>query len=232
MPFLIGVLILIIFILVSYLYIKNKIKKIMRAYGFSSIQQIIEKTELENEDLPKSLSSMDCVYLERVKKDFPNVNINELKRMSEKLILDFLNAIQKKDSSNLKNEKIKAYADSKISELKNKRISYSSVKFHKTVLSKYEKSQATATIYLGSSLEYFYQENMGIKRKIQDRYKLEFIYVIDSSKVPESKKVLEINCPNCGSPLKSSLTQKCAYCGTPNIEIAKRVWICNDIIRY
>lgn len=204
----------------------------MSKYGISSIKEIIEKTEWENEDLPKSLSSMDSVYLERIKEDFKDININELKRMSEKVILDCLEAIEKKDSSKIKNEKVKAYVDSRINDLKGDSVTYNSIKFHKTVVSKYENSKGIATIYFSSSLEYYIRQGEKIKRKVQDRYKTEMIYIIDASEVPENKKSLGLNCPNCGSPIKSLKTNKCAYCGTINLDIVKRIWTCNDIVNY
>lgn len=232
MPFLIGILILITFILFCYIYIKIKLKRVMTKYGISSLKEIIEKAEFDTEDLPKSLSSMDSVYLERIKEEFPDMNINELKRESEKIILDFLEAIEKKDSSKIKSEKVKAYVDSKINDLKYETITYTSIKFHKTVVNKYENSKTVATIYFSSSLEYFLKQGNKPKKKVQDRYKLEWIYIIDASVVPASKKSLGLNCPNCGSPIKSVKIKKCSYCGTSILDIVKRSWICNDIINY
>lgn len=232
MPFLIGVLILIIFIIFCYLYLKIKMKKIMNYFGISSIKELIEKSELENEELPKSLSSMDSVYLERIKEDFKGLNINELKRMSEKVILDCLEAIENKDSSKIKNEKVKAYVESKINDLKEESITYDAIKFHKTVISKYENNKGVATIYLSSSLEYFCQKGNKPKKKVQDRYRVEMIYIIDIDQVPASQKSLGLNCPNCNSPIKSLKTKKCPYCGTITLEIVKRIWTCNDIVNY
>ena len=108
MWFLIGVIILILFVLVVYLIITYKIKK----YFHKSIFEIISAAKKEDEQLPKSLSSMDSIYLEGIKKDFPDLNINELKRKAEQIILDSLSAIEKKNSSKIKEEKLKAYVES------------------------------------------------------------------------------------------------------------------------
>ncbi len=232
MAFLIGVIILILFVVFCYIFIKIKVKKALNSHGISSLKEAFEKAQLEDEELPKSLSSMDSIYLEKIKEDFPDININELKRMSEKIILDSLNAIEKKTSQNIKNAKIKAFVDSKIEDLKGSTISYDSIKFHKTVVSKYENYNGIATIYFGSSLEYFYQKDNSIKKKVQDRFKLEFIYIIDSSKVAADKKILGLNCPNCGSPIRSLRNRNCEYCGTKVIDLVKRVWTCNNIVRY
>lgn len=95
MAFLIGVILLIVFILGFYLYIKRKIKDISVKYlGGNSIRKIIEEARLEDEEVPKSLASMESIYLDIIKKDFPEVNINELKRKSEALIMDVYIAIE------------------------------------------------------------------------------------------------------------------------------------------
>lgn len=232
MPFLIGVIILITFITIIYIYIRIKIKKTLNKYGLNSINEIIEKARLEDEELPKSLSSMDSIYMPRFKEDFPSVNINELKRTSEKIILEALNAIETKNSKNIKNEKVKAFVDSKIEDLKKSNIKYDSIKIHKTVVSKYEKEKTVATLYLSTSLEYFYHKDNSIKKKVQDRFKLEFIYIIDASNIEEDKRAFAINCPNCGSPIRNIKTKNCEYCGSNIIDIVKRAWICNDIIEY
>lgn len=51
---------------------------------------------------------MDSIYLEQIKKDFIDININELKREAEKVILDSYKAIEAKDSSKFSG-KIKSF---------------------------------------------------------------------------------------------------------------------------
>lgn len=223
---------IVILIFICYVYIKRKIKRELNKYGLSSIKDIIEQARLEDEELPKSLSSMDSIYLEGIKEDFPDMNINELKSTSESIILECLNSIEKKETKNTNNSKIKAFINSEIEDLKESEISYDNIKFHNTVISKYENNNGIATITFGSSLEYYIKKDNSTKKKIQDRFKTEFIYIVDSDKVPISKKALGINCPNCGSPIKSLKDIKCEYCGTKIIELVKRVWTCNNIKRY
>lgn len=233
MWFLIGVVLLIVFVVFCYFFIKIKINNFTMKYlGTTDLKSAIEKAELEDEVTPKSLSSMDSVYLEQIKKDFPDININELKRMSEKVILDCYNSIEKKDSSGINNSKIKSFVDIVINDLGEVVVSYDNFKFHKTVVSKYENNNGIATIYFGSSFEYYYTKGDSIRKRVQDRAKCEFIYVYDVDKVSHSKKVLGLNCPNCGSPIKSLGNKKCSYCGSGIIDIVKKVWTCNDIVRY
>ena len=226
MWFFIGVLILIFFIIFCYLYIKRKLEN----YFGSSLKDIIDKAKLEDEELPKSLSSMDSIYLEQVKKDFPDININELKRLGETEILNIFKAIENKDNSFVKG-KMRSIVDSKIEDSKEKDISYNNIKFHNTVLSKYENSNGIATITIGSSFEYILKTNEKTK-KVQDRAKVEFIYIIDTNKVDANKKVLGINCPNCGAPVTDLGNKTCKYCGTSVVDIVKKVWTINDVKFY
>lgn len=111
--FLIGVVLLMGFVIFCYYFIRNKLRNLLMKYlGTTDIKGVIEKAQIEDEELPKSLSSMDSVYLEQIRRDFPSVNINELKRMSEKEILNAYRAIENKDSSLVKNGKVKSFVDS------------------------------------------------------------------------------------------------------------------------
>ena len=226
MWFLIGVLILIFFIIFCFQYIKIKFKQ----YFKMDLSTMLKNAEMEDETLPKSLSSMDSIYLEQIKRDFPEINIKELKRSCEKEILNLLYSIEQKDVSNLKG-KIKSLAESLIEDNKKNKVEYNDIKIHNTVVSKYECKKGIATITFGCSFEYKKVINETTK-KIQDRAKVEYIYIIDENQVSSNEKVLGINCPNCGAPLKSLGDKKCRYCTSPIAEIVKRVWNCNDITFY
>ena len=229
MAFLIGVLIFIGFIIFCYFFLKKKWNGFtMKYFGTTDIKSVIEQAEIEDQEVPKSLSSMDSIYLDQINRDFPDVNINELKRMAEAKILECYLCIEKKDSSSITNSKIKAFVDSMIDD----GVSYDSIKIHKTVVSSYEKKDGLATIYFGSSFEYYMKKNDGIRKKVQDRVKTEFIYVYDIDKVDFENKLLGLNCPNCGSPIKSLGTKSCSYCGTGIVDVVNKVWNCNDIVRY
>lgn len=232
MKFLIGVIILITFLLFVYFYFRYKFRKIAKHYlGTTDIKKVLEKAELENENTPKSLGSMDSIYLDNLKHDFKDININELKRLAESVILEIFNCLQTKDLSKLstKNEKIIAYVKNKLNDFQD--INISNMKIHQTVLNKYEKEKGIATIYLATSFEYFKKEN-GIKKKVQKRIKTEYIYVIDSNQVKGSLKVLGLNCPNCGAPIKSLAKKVCSYCQTGIVDLVKKSFVLNDIYEY
>lgn len=232
MAFLIGVIILIVFLTVAYFYFRMRIRRILDKFGFAgmSLKQVIDEARLEDQETPKSLSSMDSVYLENIKKDFPTIHINEMKREAEKVILDAFHGVEKKDSSGFKG-KIKSFVDSMISDYEGKEVSFDQMKIHNTVVSNYKKEGGIATIYFATSFEYVL--NTGGKQvKKQDRAKTEFIYVYDMNEVDADKKVLGIHCPNCGSPITTLGQKSCSYCGQAILEFIGRVFTCNDIVRY
>ncbi len=231
MYFLIGVIILIIFAIFVYFFIKHKIKGVLRNVGLDgmNIKDIVEEARLQDEDNVKSLSNMDSVYLDQIKKDYKDININELKREAEKNILDLFNAVENNDTSNL-NGKVKSIADKMISDYGGS-VKFNNFKFHNTVISNYKKEKGIATIYFGSSFEYYLVAD-GVDKKIQDRAKTEFIYVYDISKVDKNVNNIGIRCPNCGSPLVNLSDKKCSYCGGTVLEIICRIFTCNDIVRY
>lgn len=232
MAFLVGVIILIVFLVGAYLYFRVRIRRILDKFGFAgmNLKQIIDEARLEDQEQPKSLSSMDTVYLDNIKKDFPEIHINELKREAEKVLLDAFQGVERKDSSNFKG-KIKSFVDSMISDYAGENVSFDQMKIHNTVVSNYKKEGGIATIYFATAFEYYLNTN-GKRIKKQDRAKIEFIYVYDMNEVDADKKVLGIHCPNCGSPITTLGQKKCSYCGQAILEFIGRVFTCNDIVRY
>jgi len=230
---LIIIIILLLVIIAIVFFIKLKTKKFLQEYfNASSLKDAIEKSDIEANESPKSLSSMDSLYLSKLKKDFPDLNINELKSSSEKVIIDTLKAIENKDENVLiSSEKINSYIKSKIKDLKDDVVTISNIKIHKTVINKYEKTNTIATLYLASSLEYFYKKNKEVGKKIQTRFKSEYIYIIDSEKLGNVKS-LGLNCPNCGAPIKTLGHKYCEYCNTGIVDIVKKNWIINNIKEY
>lgn len=234
--FLILILVIFVVIFLTFIHFKNAAKQFTQEYfGTSDIKEAIKISEEEYQETPKSLSNMEPVVLNRLKNDFPSLNINEIKRIAESNIINSLNAIEQKDVSVLtnKNERVTTWVKSKIADLKKgESVHFDSIKIHKTVINKYEKDEKCATIYLQTSLEYLFKKNEGIYKKIQTRFKTEFIYIIDASKLKEHEKALGLNCPNCGAPIIKLGNKKCVYCDTHVEDIVNKTWNINNIEEY
>lgn len=232
MWFLIGVIVLIVFILGTYIYIKIRVRHVLDEAGYvgQSLWDIIREARLRSQTEPKSLTSMDSIYLSQVKEDFPSININELKRQSEEVILNCFNAIEKKSSKGFKG-KIKSFVDDMINDYEGKTVKFDEFKIHKTVLAKYKKEKGTATLYFASSFEYILNVD-GKCEKVQDRARTEFIYIIDESLIGHKQNAIDFHCPNCNSPITNLGEKKCKYCGTAIVEVVGRIFGCDNIVRY
>lgn len=215
-----------------FLYFKIKLRRTLDSAGFEgqSIGDIIREARLQDEIEPKSLASMDRIYLSQIKEDFPGINISEIKRQAEQVILDCYSCVERKDSKKLKG-KIQSFVDKMISEYEGKDVKFDNFKIHNTVLSNYKKDGKTASIIFASAYEYDLRID-GKGKKIQDRAKVEFIYVLDEAELSDKQNVIDIHCPNCNSPITNLGNHKCSYCGTAVVLVLGRVFACNDIKRY
>ena len=233
--FLIGGIILIIGAVTAlsvFLYFKIKLRKALDSAGFEgkNIGDIIREARLQDEIEPKSLASMDRVYLSQIKEDFPGINISQIKRQSEQVILDCYSCVEAKNSRKLKG-KIKSFVDKMISEYEGKNVKFDEFKIHNTVLSNYKKDGKTASIFFASAYEYVLRVD-GKEKKVQDRAKTEFIYVLDEHELSDNQNAIGVHCPNCNSPITDIDGKRCSYCGTQVVLVLGRVFACNDIKRY
>ena len=219
------------FCFITYLSIKKKLKNYSQSlFGTSSLRQAAEYAKINEENTPKSITGMEPLNLPYLIKDFPNIEINEFKKMAENTIIQFLKSIEKKqlDEINNSSEKVKNYIQTKIDDVINDNISYDSIKIHKTVLNKYIKNTGKCCVIFYTSLEYQLNKNNESK-KIQSRFKTEYIYVIDEKFLNNNLSGVALNCPNCGAPIRNLGQKKCAYCGSGVIDLVKKTWILNDI---
>ena len=151
--------------------------------------------ELQQEEQPKSLGGMTSIYLPQILRDFPEFNWEELRAEVEQSVKELL-------------------------ETKNVR-SAGVVRIHKTVISRYQKYNGTASILCETAAEYWTkaenQENSQTTarnvrqsakgqhgqndaaqqtRKKQTVCEAELIYVYNSSL---SGTAASLVCPNCGA---------------------------------
>lgn len=228
-------LVIVLVLVIIFLILKKKFQAfLLKYFNTTDLNKVIEESEWEAENTPKSVFGMESVYKNRVLKDFPEVNLNEIKSMVEKSVLDIFQAIENGNIEDFKSGSSKAisFVESRIQDYKNKDVKLDQIHFHKTVLSKYENKNGIATMYFQTSLEYYLTTNKIKRKKVQDRYKVDFIYIVDSSKVSDNEKALGLNCPNCGAPITDIGVKTCKYCGSGALEIVNRVWAFNNIESY
>lgn len=222
--------ILFLIVIIIFFKVKNKLSELSEvAFGTKDFIKGIKKQELETISEAKTLTGMEKLDLPKLKEDFKDLNINELKRESEKKIVKCLNAIETKKIENIKEEILKVFINTRLEDLKDSNVSYDQIKFHNTILNRYEKNDAIANIKIHTALEYNYSKNNKSPQKVQTRFELEYIYIIDEDKISSQIKGVGLNCPNCGAPIKNLGSKSCDYCGSGVVDIVKRTWVLNNI---
>lgn len=221
---LVLVLAIVLGIIFLVFYIKNKIERLSNTiFGTKNIINGFKEQEIEFANTPKSLSGMDTVLIPKINKDFPSINIEELKSIAENAIILYYESLKSgklknipKATTKLKN---KIYQDIEAS----KHIKYSNINIHRTVLNSYDNKKGLCKIILQSSLEY-QKETKNKKEKVQDRINVELIYIYE-----ESQGNISLNCPNCGAPIKTLGIKDCPYCSSGIIEMLSKTWQIDDI---
>lgn len=231
MIFLVILLSILIAIILCILYIKKNVSTFsMKYFGTSDLKEAIDKSEITASETPKTVFSVESVVLKKIAKDFPDTNINEIKALAEKSIREVFNAIESKNSSNFGElPTVKAFIDSKINDYKGENIVYDNLKFHNTVVNMYTKSGGSGNITLQASFEYYKKIGDKIGKKVQDRLKIEFVYIIDELQYDGEVKAIGLKCPNCGAPVTSLGNKVCSYCGTGIKDLVKKNWVLNKI---
>lgn len=227
-------LIIFLLLIIIYFILKKKFQSfLLKYFNTTDLNKVIEESEWEAENTPKSVYGMESIYKDRILKDFPEVNLNQMKSMVEKSVLDIFQVIE---NGNIKefpySSKAISFVKSRIEDYKNKNVKFEEIHFHKTVLSSYENKNGIATMNFQTSLEYYLTTDKKRRKKVQDRYKVNFIYIIDSSKISDNEKSLGLNCPNCGAPVTDIGIKTCKYCGSGVLEIVDRVWVFNNVESY
>lgn len=231
----ISIIVLVLLVFTIGLVLYAKIRKFLReCFGCKSITEAVQKSKLEMSSTPKTFSSMESVLLNQVKRDFPEISLSELKSKSEGCILDLFNSVENKDTSKLKrySEKITSYAQKMIEDSKGQKEFYDHIKFHKTLLTDYRHNDMGATVTITSSLQYKYKIGDSAYEMVQDRIKVDIVYVLDKDKYGEYTKSVGVNCPNCGAPVDKLGAKQCSYCGSALVVITDNVWFVDNLTQY
>lgn len=224
-------LVAVITVVIVVITIKNRANSFLKEnFGTTNLKEIERITELDEESTPKSVAGMENIFSPLINKDFPHININELKRMAENHLLSFLTS-DEFTSEHLISDKVRNVITTQIKTRHNTNTTINNISFHRTVINSYKKNSNVATITFNTSLEYYLTDDTNQNKRTQERFQTEFIYII---KDPNNKTVraFGLNCPNCGAPVETLENKICTYCGTGVIDIVKKNWILNDIKKY
>jgi len=228
---LILILIILIIIIACFLYVKRKVENISRKwFGTKDFLEGIRKQKIEMEETTKTPYGIDSLVLPEIKKDFPYLNINEMKKMAENaLMLAFKSIeIQQLQDFNNASEILLNEIQSKIDDIKeSSRISISSIKFHKTVINKYDREESKCRLVFQTAVGYKVTKNSEVK-KYEERINTEFIYIYNYNNI-ESHESISLKCPNCGGPIQDLGVKTCPYCKSGIIDLVSKTWVLNSI---
>ena len=230
------ILVLILLIIISsvcvYFFFKRKVENFsMKVFGTKDIMAGFKEQELEYQETPKSVSSMDSVIIPKIEKDFPHTDVNELEKMAENALILYFKSLEKKKLLKIENasDKLNNKIKTEIEENQFDSTSKTNMKIHTTVINEYKNKGGSCNVTFQTSLEYI-ESNKKNKKKVQARYKTELIYVYDETEV-EGVYGVSLNCPNCGAPVKNLGSKKCPYCESAILEYTKKVWKVNEIYK-
>lgn len=230
---------IILFLGIVALILFGKLKLAFRKHGYN-INSISDMTDEmvrikeENSTQARSISGMTSLLKPTIRKDFPDFNENELYSMCESSLRKIFNAIEEQNNDYVSDMPlIRNSVSNIIEDYKNANLTvhYDDVEFHQFAIANYERKDGMATVTVTTSVGYFFKKikeekiiGGDTKFKKQTRYKCEFVYIYDETKVSSDAKVLAINCPNCGAAISSLGHKHCEYCGTGVKEVNLKSW--------
>ncbi len=186
-------------------------------------------------ETPKSLSSMDKIFLPQILQDFPEFNWNEFKAVISASICNMLRAIDARDIGLMGTDPVQSprLREAVGHVLAGTQIPfYRDVKVHDTVIKRYFKKEGTCYIICESAVEYYgyVEENGRVVRGYKDRkrqevYETELVYIQDAERAPGSGGgSVGVVCPNCGAPVTNLGAKRCEYCGSAVEPLNLRAW--------
>lgn len=189
----------------------NKMKKQLNSYGLNNnmIRNIAKQTNEEIRNQPKSINGIEPLVKPRLRNDFPDLSIENLKKKNLDEVYAYYNAIEEKDHSHYLNNK---ELDDKILRIikDSDNVKYSKFKIHSHSISKYEKINSITNINFQIALEYNKDINGRIE-KVQDRIETVWIYLPEAN-LFSNKNLVAFNCENCGAPISKTKDLVCSYC--------------------
>lgn len=232
---LVGVL-LAFFLIRSLVRLFQELRNSVPSQLMRDLTQDIESGEfMRRAQEPVSLSGMERIYGPMIERDFPELNLEELKKRAERLAYTTLTAIDQEDLTLLSESaeqyrtQVKQHLDRLASTGAHER--FADITLHRIVLSDYQKQAGTSRISFQIAIGSNYQRSSqdqpsgmadGMR---QFAFEIEALYVQDLDALStDTTAARAFNCPNCGAPVPGLGDLQCQYCGSAIEPINVRVW--------
>ncbi len=186
-----------------------------RFFGNTSVTELINSREQEIENTPKSVAGMEPLERPKIQRDFPDMSIDELKSRDIDEIYAYYNALKigniaRYNEMHLFNDQMKSAIDSALRQ----GYSISDINIHRQSISRYTKTEKTATINIQTAFEGL-KSTKGLTdgKKTQLRVETQWVYLLDTDNF-DSSLTTTLNCPNCGAPVADLAGKFCEHCGS------------------
>ena len=212
------------------------------AFGTDSLKEGFEKAEREAEYTPKSLSAQTSLAMNRILRDFPTFNYDEMKARAQNVIVSYLRSIDENDAGLLEdaNPQLKQDLKARLEMLRNVQHSeqFDNIKVHRMEISSYAKRNGRCIVTFQCALQSKHYTQDAQRKTLtgnadkweQSRWETDLVYIQDPTKLSSPEiAALGINCPNCGAAITTLGEKHCEYCGTAIQEINLNAWSFNAV---
>ena len=195
------------------------------------ILRMIRENETTLEETPKTLSVKESLYLDRIQKDFPELNLDLVKSYVSEIVADYLKCLETGDARELQKDCTENLVAQTLS--RQNGIACHDLKFHRIVISDYRVLQNAfgkaeeARLTFQTACQYTAETGKKKKRKkvVQTRFEVQYSYYLKETAGGASEV---LRCSYCGAPVELLGAKVCRYCGNGVVDTIKRTWkFCN-----
>lgn len=212
------------------------------AFGTDNLMEGFKKQQAEYESTPKSLAAQTSLAMSRIKRDFPEFNLDDMRARAANVITSYLQSIDQQNLSLLTEGSplLKDALELRVEALRadEKKEQFDRIKIHRMEISKYVKTKGQCIVTFQCALQSKHcltdaagQTITGsAERWEQSRYETDLIYVQDTQKLDNPELMaLGLSCPNCSAPITNLGAKHCEYCGAAVREINLNSWTFNAV---
>lgn len=242
----ISISIAVLAIAIIVIAIVSKVRRLSRTlFGTDSLIEGIQGVKQDQEQMretPRSLHGMTSVYMPMIKRDFPELDVEQYMNKTKSLLRNYFTAVESKRLSGISEEvtpNLKNYIQGIVDQLSSvgNTQHYEDVNIYDVQIARYIKNGATVTIVFEAAVGYFsyitdMTENVVFgsrENRMQTVYEVGLMYIQDVDLVHNRATALGVTCPNCGAPIKTLGEKFCEYCGSAIKEINIRSWKFNSV---
>lgn len=200
--------------------IRYRMRPIWTMFGtLGWILEAVKASEKQITSTPKSLSVREPIYLESIKKDFPELNLDLAKTYMNEMVTEYLKCLETGDTKELE----KDCTENLVVQAKSRQDGkpYRNIRFHRTAVNGYKRTGTEADILFQTACQY---ELKG--KPYQTRFEAKYVYYLKET-IHNVSAILR--CSYCGAPVEGIGEKRCRYCGNGVRDTQKKIWRFSDM---